>query len=238
MDQGIDHVTRAGIVHRAPTSRNSEMRNVLGLLKRMTLVGTGAALIACGTTPGSGAAAAAKTDPDSAAMARGLDLLYKGSDPVGAEAAFREVLGHTPTHYGAQYQLAVALDRGGKPADARVVWDAALKNAIAINDTVSAQTARARLAAPDTASQEAMMVLGLDLLHRQNNPTAAVDQFRKVLQKNPTHYGATYQLATALDLAGKPAEAKPVWTKMLGMATAIKDTTTAQTARKRLAAKP
>ena len=213
------------------------MRIVPRLSIRIALAATAATLIACGSSSGS-AAAATKTDPDSAAMARGLDLLYKSSDPVGAEAAFREVLAHTPTHYGAQYQLAVALDRGGKPTDARAAWDAALKNAIAINDTASARTARARLAAPDTASQEAMMVLGLDLLRRQNNPTAAIEQFRKVLAKNPTHYGATYQLATALDLAGKPADAKPVWTKMLGMATAIKDTATIQTARKRLATKP
>jgi Tfp pilus assembly protein PilF len=212
------------------------MHNVFGLLQRVTLAVAGAALIACGTNAGSGSAATIKADPDSVTMARGLDLLYKRSDPIGAEAAFREVLQRNPTHYGAEYQLAVALDRGGKPAEARTAWDAALKNAVAINDTTSTRTARARLAAPDTASLEAMMVLGLDLLRRQNNPTAAVEQFRKVLQRNPTHYGATYQLATALDKAGLPAQARPVWVKMLGMATAIKDTATMQTARLRLGA--
>jgi Tfp pilus assembly protein PilF len=212
------------------------MHNVFGIVQRVALAVAGAALIGCGTNAGSSSAATVKADPDSVTMARGLDLLYKRSDPIGAEAAFREVLLRNPTHYGAEYQLAVALDRGGKPADARTAWEAALKNALAINDTTSARTARARLAAPDTASQEAMMVLGLDLLRRQNNPTAAVEQFRKVLQRNPTHYGATYQLAMALDQSGQAAQARPLWQKVLGMATLYKDEPTAQAARLRLGA--
>jgi cytochrome c-type biogenesis protein CcmH/NrfG len=167
-------------------------------------------------------------------MARGVDLLYKANDPVGAEAVFRDVLQRAPTHYGARYQLAVALDRGGRPADARPVWTAVLQGAESIGDMASARAARTRLAAPDTASQEAMMVLGLDLLHRQNNPADAAAQFRRVLAKNPTHYGATYQLATSLDKSGKTAEARQVWQKMLGMATAINDAPTMQTARARL----
>jgi hypothetical protein len=40
----------------------------------------------------------------------------------------------------------------------------------------------------------------------------------KVLERNPAHYGATFQLATALDRAGDAAEARPLWQKVLEMA--------------------
>ena len=83
-------------------------------------------------------------------------------------------------------------------------------------------------------SQDAMMRLGLDLMFRQANPSAAVAQFRGLLARNPTHYGATYQLASALDRAGQPDQARPVWVKVLGMATQIKDEATIQTAKARL----
>jgi Flp pilus assembly protein TadD len=172
-------------------------------------------------------------DPDAQLMTRGVALLQSG-DPVGAEAVFRQVLQHNPTHYGAQYQLAVALDRGGRPNDARPQWETVLKAAQAVNDSTTLRTARARLAAPDTASQAAMMALGLDLMYRQNNPSDAADQFRKVLAKNATHYGATYQLATALDRMGRRVEARGIWERVLGMAESYKDQQTAETARARL----
>ena len=82
------------------------------------------------------------------------------------------------------------------------------------------------------------MAGGLNLLYTQNNPAAAAQQFRKVLEKNPTHYGATYQLAVALDKTGKPAEARPLWIKFLGMATAVKDDKNADVARARLKQNP
>ena len=211
------------------------MHNVIASLKRAALAMGVAALVACGDKSDAGTPATVKADPDAELMARGVNLLYQSKDPIGAEPVFREVLQHNPAHYGANYQLAVALDRGGKPEQARPFWETVLKNAQAINDSNSVRAARARLQAPDTASQEATMALGLDLMRRQNNPSAAAEQFRKVLQRNPTHYGATYQLAMALDKAGQPAQARPLWQKVLGMATAIKDDATAQTARQRLA---
>jgi Flp pilus assembly protein TadD len=167
-------------------------------------------------------------------MERGVDRLYKSADPVGAEQDFRAVLARNPNHYGARYQLAVALDRGGRPAEARSEWTRVLDEARTYNDSATIRTATARLAAPDTASAAAMMTLGVDLLYRQNNASAAEAQFRKVLEKNPNHYGATYQLAAALDKEGRAADARPLWTRVLGMATMYKDEKTAATARARL----
>jgi Tfp pilus assembly protein PilF len=178
----------------------------------------------------------AATAPESEAqlMQKGTSLLYQARDPIGAEAVFREVLQRNSTHYGAQYQLAVSLDRGGKPREARGMWEAVLKNAQNVRDSATLRTARARLAAPDTASQSAMMALGLDLLYKRNDAASAAEQFRSVLARNPTHYGATFQLATALDKSGQRAQARPLWEKVLGMAVSYKDDRTAEIARNRL----
>src|SRR5688500_15771117 len=144
---------------------------------------------------------------DAVMMAAGLNLLNSG-DAAGAEQTFRNVLKHNPTHYGAHFQLAKALDNGGKAAEARLMWNEVLKLAANSNDTATTRIAQTRLAQPDTVSQAAMMAVGLGLLYKQNNPAAAADEFRKVLERNPNHYGATYQLATALDRSGKEAEAR------------------------------
>jgi tetratricopeptide (TPR) repeat protein len=82
---------------------------------------------------------------------------------------------------------------------------------------------------------ETLMETGLDELYKQGDPSDAAAQFREVLARNPEHYGATLQLAKALDRAGKPEEALPVWRKMLGMSEAIGDAETIQTVRARLA---
>lgn len=211
------------------------MNTIFPTLRRLTFAFAAITVVACSSQDRAADSSAAGSS-DVADMARGVDLLYKSNDPVAAEGLFRGVLRRTPTHYGATYQLAMALDRGGRPAEARPLWDTVLKRAEAINDSNTARTARTRLQAPDTASQEAMMVLGVDLLRRQNNPAAAADQFRAVLKKNPTHYGATYQLAVSLDRLNKADEARPLWQKVLGMATTYKDSATINTARQRLAA--
>jgi tetratricopeptide (TPR) repeat protein len=179
-------------------------------------------------------------------MAQGLDALYAKHDPLAAAAKFREVLAQNPQHYGATFQLATALDQAEKPAESRPIWAKMLTMAEGIQDTATAEKARVRLAAIDrlaTPSADAdpdaeTMRLGLDALRTKRDPTAAALLFRKVLAHNPQHYGATFQLATALDQANRPAEARPYWTKVLEMATAVNDTTLAATARARLAKIP
>ena len=79
---------------------------------------------------------------------------------------------------------------------------------------------------------------GLDALYTRRDPEAAATAFRQVLAANPTHYGATYQLAVALDTAGKRSEARPLWEKVLTMAEGYNDKSTIDTARARLVAKP
>ena len=81
---------------------------------------------------------------------------------------------------------------------------------------------------------QTLMQAGLDALYKQARPSDAAALFRQVLARNPDHYGATLQLAKALDRAGKPEEALPVWRKMLAMAEAAGDAETIQTVRTRL----
>jgi tetratricopeptide (TPR) repeat protein len=173
--------------------------------------------------------------PENRIMEQGLRSLYQGQDPIGADSLFREVLALNPTHYGARYQRAVALDMSGKPAEARALWTEVLTQAQSYNDTGSVRIIQARLAAPDTASQGGLMVRGLDLMYKRNDPAAAAEQFRAILARNATHYGATYQLATALDRLNRRAEARPLWQRVTGMATSYKDSATLATARARLA---
>jgi tetratricopeptide (TPR) repeat protein len=82
---------------------------------------------------------------------------------------------------------------------------------------------------------QTLMEAGLDALYKQANPAEAIAQFRQVLARNPEHYGATLQLAKALDRAGQPEQALPIWRKMLTMAEAANDAETLQTVRARLA---
>jgi Flp pilus assembly protein TadD len=86
---------------------------------------------------------------------------------------------------------------------------------------------------PET--DEALMKLDSTPSTRASDANTAATVFRKVLARNPTHYGATFQLATALDRLGKPAEARPLWEKVLQMAEGYHDQKTADAARARLA---
>jgi cytochrome c-type biogenesis protein CcmH/NrfG len=91
---------------------------------------------------------------------------------------------------------------------------------------------------PAGENEDALLKTGLEALYTRHDPQAAVTTFRKVLELNPTHYGATYQLASALDATGKRDEARALWEKMLRMAEAAHDQPTIDTVRARLRATP
>jgi cyclophilin family peptidyl-prolyl cis-trans isomerase len=78
-------------------------------------------------------------------MSEGLDFLYTKNQPAKAEPLFRQVLKTAPTHYGANYQLAVALEREGKKDAAQKQWEVVLKMAEQIDDQPTADLARAYL---------------------------------------------------------------------------------------------
>src|SRR5262249_3842394 len=177
-------------------------------------------------------------EDQAAAMQAGLDAFYTRHDPQAAVPEFQKVLAANPSHYGATFQLAAALDTAGRPQEARPYWEKALAMAQRYADTETADRARARLAAPDVPSDETLMRHGLDPLDTQHDPAAAAAEFRQVLARNPTHYGATFQLAAVLDAAGKRAEARPLCKKMLDMSVVVNDIQTTDTVRARLAHEP
>lgn len=189
-----------------------------------------------GAWPGCSSKPAA--NDDGALMNAGLEALHTRHDPETAIADFRKVLEHTPDHYGATFQLAAALEAAGRRGEARPLWEKMVAMAESHQDTETAASARAHLAGDSGASEAVTMQAGLDALYKRHDPAEAITQFRKVLEHNPTHYGATFQLATALDAAGKRAEARPLWETMLQMAEASKDMETADKARARLHSTP
>jgi hypothetical protein len=59
-------------------------------------------------------------------MQSAIDSLYRDGDAARAATIFRSVLAAHPGHYGATYQLAVALERSGDRAGARLAWQEVL----------------------------------------------------------------------------------------------------------------
>ena len=147
-----------------------------------------------------------------------------------ADEAVRLNPGLAPAHY---YRGRV-LEKLGRTEEAA----AAYGQALAIDPRhLEASNAVARLTPNGASSAEALMQSGLDALYAQRKPEEAAAYFRKVLDRNPTHYGATYQLAKALDASGHGDEAQRLWATVLQMAEGYGDQTTAATARARLQAK-
>ncbi len=82
------------------------------------------------------------------------------------------------------------------------------------------------------------MQAGLDALYQRLDAAEAVMQFRKVLAMNAEHFGATLQLAKALDQTGRSDEAIVVWQRVLTLADAVQNGETSAMARQRLARRP
>jgi thioredoxin-like negative regulator of GroEL len=169
-------------------------------------------------------------------MKEGLDARYSRHDAGTAEARFRAVLQRNPSHYGATFQLARALDEEGRVLEARLLWEKMSSMAVATRDPATLTLVQQRLAREEATDPELLMKSGMHDLYALHRPVDAIEKFRKVLSGNPSHYGATYQLAVALDSSGSRDAALPLWQKVLKMAEGYHDTDTANTARGKIAA--
>lgn len=92
--------------------------------------------------------------------------------------------------------------------------------------------------ADQSAQAEVLMKSGLHALYEERDPAKASALFGQVLALNPRHYGATFQLAKALDQMGQREAARLVWQKVLALADGDHDIQTADLARKRLLENP
>lgn len=167
-------------------------------------------------------------------MQAGLKARHVENNPNRAAVLFSRVLQEDPRHYGATYQLAAALDAAGRQDEARPVWGRAYRAALALKDPRMVSSARERLGDGYQPSVDDSMRAGLAALYTLHDPPRAIEQFRIVLEQNPKHYGATFQLASALEAAGRPDDARPMWEKVVEMASGYGDRQTADAARARL----
>lgn len=81
---------------------------------------------------------------------------------------------------------------------------------------------------------DSAMAAGLVYHRRLGAPATAVERYRDVLRLNPSHYGAHYQLATALLAAGREAEARAAWRDFVPLAEALGDRESLENAPARL----
>jgi tetratricopeptide (TPR) repeat protein len=134
------------------------------------------------------------------------------------------------------FALGRALEQQGRYGEAALSYGKASE--LDPNDTQAREaferTRAAQQQADSRTSEDAMMAEGLRLLDTEHDANRAVQQFRAVLARNPSHYGATWQLARALDAAGKADEARTVWQQMLGMTIRAKDMAGEARVRERL----
>lgn len=162
-------------------------------------------------------------------------VAWKARDTNRAVTLFQRALDRPGDRRDALRALGDALDYANRPDESRHVWSELLVVAVQSDDFEQAALATLRLDAPARPEDGAAMNRGLDALYKQNDLSAAITAFREILSRAPTHYGAHYQLAVALDRAGRRDVADPVWIRTAALAKVYGDQTTANAARARLA---
>lgn len=138
-----------------------------------------------------------------------------------------------PSHYF----LGFALEQDGNTKDALIEYRRALeidpRHVPSFEGVARLESATAK---NSWSEDEKDMIDGLRLLDKDGDPLRAVEKFRALLARNPDHYGATFQLARALDAAGRRDEARTLWEKMRKMAEDVDDAATKKLVLERLEA--
>ncbi len=167
--------------------------------------------------------AAPSSQNHEALMNDGLDLLYTQNDPKAAASTFSDILAQDAAHYGASFQHAKALDMAQDLEASLSAWSRFLPMAEASRDGESLAWATERIDALSAAINEcnALMEQGVSLLHTEQNAHAAAELFSTVLSRWPTHYGAAYQRAQALERDGQAETAKNAWEQVMVQAQQI-----------------
>jgi Flp pilus assembly protein TadD len=131
----------------------------------------------------------------------------------------------------------MVLEKQGKSAEA--LSEYRLASSLDPNDAELRATAE-RVASvvagqKDGGDEATMMAVALEQLDGKHDANAAIAQLRALLARNPGHYGANWQLARALDAAGRRDEAREAWMKMLELTEAAGDKANEKLVRDRLA---
>lgn len=167
------------------------------------------------------------------AMIQGLSMLHEHGDPEAAILHFSTILEDNPDHYGALYQIASAFERTQQLYLAHLTWVKFEPMARQSNDAPSLSHAQARIAAlkERMADLEDKMGTGVDLLHGQSRPADALPYFEDIRSAWPSHYGARYQHALALEQTGQHSAAENAWLLFLTSAEENKNREDIQAAR-------
>ncbi len=162
-----------------------------------------------------------------------LSVLESAEGNAAAATAWaREAVRHGPHLSRAHFYLGSALEKQGDLAEAAAEYRRALE--IEPNDA-AVKAAVERVGKPHTPTDVERMTTALRLLDVERKPDAAIAELRALLAQNPTHYGAHWQMARALDAAGRRAEARLAWQKMLELAVRWNNAGDEQKVRARLA---
>jgi tetratricopeptide (TPR) repeat protein len=177
---------------------------------------------------------------DEALRAGAMAARYERQDPDRAATLFARLAERKPDDLEATQEEADALDAAWRSDEARPWWAKVRDLAVARRDAFRTDLANNRLrGVPPPAASEAeqarLMQAGLDALFKARDAATAVDLFRQVLDLNPLHYGASYQLGVALDAAGRKDEARAHWPVVLRMAQSLHDQKTADDVQARIA---
>lgn len=155
-------------------------------------------------------------------------------DSSRAVTLFERAVDKSIDRRDALHSLGEALDHVARPDEARPVWTELLRVALRADDFDRAARATLRLDPPTPSEDQAAMTEGLRALYEQNDTAAAIAVFGELARRAPTHLGASYQLAAALDRAGRREDARPVWNRVVLLATGFGDEKTAEDARSHL----
>jgi cytochrome c-type biogenesis protein CcmH/NrfG len=171
---------------------------------------------------------------DDRLMHDGVEALYVRKDPVVAEHFFAMILARNAAHYGANFQLARALDAQGRGADAVQTWNRVLQLSAMNKDRRTAAIAADRLAREPHLDDQTLMSLAIHVRYDLPDPKRSVAMFRELVRRNPDNADMTYELASALDAAGEREQARSVWEREMLLASAAQDETMVTLVRKRL----
>jgi hypothetical protein len=149
--------------------------------------------------------AAATVEDVDRLMKDGLRMRYEEHAPARAAARFRKVLELNPTHFGAAYQLAAALDAAGRAFEARLVWETVEARAAELGEVTYVAMAQERLRGHSMQAGRRALEAG--------KPALAIAHFQRVLDARPENRHALVQMSRALELAGRADEARAMWHK-------------------------
>jgi hypothetical protein len=171
---------------------------------------------------------------DDRLMHDGVEALYVRKDPVVAEHFFALILARNAAHYGANFQLARALDAQGRGADAVQTWNRVLQLSAMNKDRRTAAIAADRLAREPHLDDQTLMSLAIHVRYDLPDPKRSVAMFRELMRRNPDNADMTYELASALDAAGDRVQARSIWEREMLLASAARDEAMVTLVRKRL----